>query len=130
MMVIINCSGTPAPGPEQEARVRDSVVALLREGDVDGARAVVERAESTGNVTVVPLGPDDVALREADAVEAVRIAIEGRRAERNALLAASDWRVLPDAPPDGYDAWVSYRQALRDIDFTADVVFPAPPEAP
>ena len=92
---------------------------------------MVERAESTGNVTVVPLGPDDVALREADAVEAVRIAIEGRRAERDALLAASDWRVLPDSPTPHADVvlWLEDRQALRDLDYTdPDVVFPEAPK--
>jgi hypothetical protein len=36
------------------------------------------------------------------------------RAERNALLAASDWTQVPDAPVD-QAAWAAYRQALRDI---------------
>jgi hypothetical protein len=33
---------------------------------------------------------------------------------RNAELAASDWTQLPDAPVDKA-AWVTYRQALRDL---------------
>ena len=36
------------------------------------------------------------------------------RAERNKLLAASDWTQLPDASADAA-AWATYRQALRDI---------------
>lgn len=36
------------------------------------------------------------------------------RAERNRLLAASDWTQLPDASADAA-AWAIYRQALRDI---------------
>jgi hypothetical protein len=36
------------------------------------------------------------------------------RAERNKLLAESDWTQLPDASADAA-AWATYRQALRDI---------------
>jgi len=52
------------------------------------------------------------------------------RAERDRLLAASDWTQVADAPVDA-SAWAVYRQALRDVpqDFaTPDaVVWPAPP---
>ena len=43
------------------------------------------------------------------------------RAERNALLTASDWTQVADAPVDKA-AWATYRQALRDI--TAQAGFP------
>jgi hypothetical protein len=36
------------------------------------------------------------------------------RTERNRRLAASDWTQLPDARVDK-DAWVEYRQKLRDL---------------
>jgi len=36
------------------------------------------------------------------------------RTERNRRLAASDWTQLPDARVDK-DAWVEYRQRLRDL---------------
>ena len=36
------------------------------------------------------------------------------RAERDALLAASDWTQVADAPVD-QAAWATYRQALRDV---------------
>lgn len=36
------------------------------------------------------------------------------RAQRNAMLSASDWTQLSDAPVDKA-AWAVYRQALRDI---------------
>lgn len=52
------------------------------------------------------------------------------RAERDALLAACDWRVLPDAPGDAAP-WLAYRQALRDLPQTfsdpAAIVWPTPP---
>jgi hypothetical protein len=52
------------------------------------------------------------------------------RRSRDALLAASDWTQVPDAPVDQV-AWATYRQALRDI--TAQAGFPEQinwPEAP
>jgi hypothetical protein len=41
------------------------------------------------------------------------------RTERNALLAASDWTQLADAPVDE-EAWADYRQDLRDITLHSD----------
>jgi len=52
------------------------------------------------------------------------------RRQRDALLAASDWTQVADAPVDR-QAWADYRQALRDFPATwvagptAD--FPNPP---
>jgi hypothetical protein len=49
---------------------------------------------------------------------------------RDKLLAASDFRMIEDAPWDK-TAWANYRQALRDLPSTvtnpADIVFPQPP---
>ena len=53
------------------------------------------------------------------------------RDNRDNLLADSDWRVAVDAPGDR-DAWIVYRQALRDLPSHPDwpnVEFPDPPEA-
>lgn len=45
---------------------------------------------------------------------------ERLRNRRNTLLAACDWRVVPDAPWDTAP-WLAYRQALRDLpDNTTD----------
>jgi len=54
------------------------------------------------------------------------------RADRDARLAACDWRVLPDSPtPDDMrQAWLDYRQALRDVTGQGDpraIDWPAPP---
>jgi hypothetical protein len=51
------------------------------------------------------------------------------RAERNKLLAESDWTQLPDAPVDAA-AWASYRQALRDITTEANPFAVIWPESP
>ena len=53
------------------------------------------------------------------------------RAERNKLLAASDWTQLPDVPIATKEAWATYRQALRDITNQPDpfnIVWPEPPQ--
>ena len=67
--------------------------------------------------------PDERALeQEADEV----------RTQRDALLADSDWSVLPDAPVTDEQAWKDYRQALRDVPqqngFPTDIDWPVKPE--
>mgnify|MGYP002507747637 CR=1 FL=1 len=37
------------------------------------------------------------------------------REERGKLLAASDWKVLPDSPITNKEEWYAYRQSLRDL---------------
>jgi predicted metal-binding protein len=53
------------------------------------------------------------------------------RAERDALLSASDWTQLPDIPEATREAWAAYRQALRDVpqqvNFPDAVVWPEKP---
>lgn len=53
------------------------------------------------------------------------------RERRNALLAASDWTQVIDAPVDKA-AWATYRQTLRDIPaqqgFPLEVQWPVQPE--
>jgi hypothetical protein len=51
------------------------------------------------------------------------------RAERNKLLAASDWTQLPDVSADTA-AWATYRQALRDITTQANPFAIVWPESP
>ena len=43
--------------------------------------------------------------------------IERMRAQRDRLLAASDWAMATDAPTDK-TVWATYRQALRDFPAT------------
>ena len=50
------------------------------------------------------------------------------RQQRDTLISATDWRVLPDQPVS--QPWISYRQALRDITLQADpfnIVWPVAP---
>jgi len=56
--------------------------------------------------------------------------VAAARSRRDSMLEQTDWRALPDAP--GRDAWLSYRQALRDVPqqagFPHNVVWPIKPE--
>lgn len=58
--------------------------------------------------------------------------VNGLRAERDRLLAASDWTQLPDVPAGTKKKWAEYRQALRDVpdqqSFPLAVTWPTKPE--
>lgn len=134
LKVVVDCSGGMSVDPGREAEVRDRVMALVLEGALDDASRVLSEFEASrtpGNVALVPLTPADVEQRERDVAAWEEALVAGRRAERDALLAASDWRVLPDAPTPHADVvlWLEYRQALRDLDYIdPDVVFPEAPK--
>jgi len=57
--------------------------------------------------------------------------IYAARQERNALLVASDWTQVADAPVD-QAAWAAYRQELRDVTsqetFPSEVTWPVAPQ--
>ena len=60
------------------------------------------------------------------------IAWESIRVQRDKLLAACDWTVMPDVPLSDArkEAWMAYRQELRDITDQANplvLVWPTPP---
>jgi hypothetical protein len=77
---------------------------------------VVTNAQ-TGEVTQRPLTQAEIAALQPTTEQ---LASEAR-AQRNALLSASDWTQVADAPVDKV-IWGAYRQALRDI--TAQAGFP------
>jgi hypothetical protein len=74
---------------------------------------------------------DGVAATGAQARALVeRIAWDTLRAERNARLAATDFRVMADAPWD-LAPWLAYRHALRDMpETTTDPLAPSWPTEP
>ena len=69
-------------------------------------------------------------VKEVDALEPSVVSPEQVRGQRDALLSASDWTQIADAPVN-QAAWAAYRQALRDVPaqagFPADVIWPTPP---
>ena len=60
----------------------------------------------------------DSKLKETQAAEPMRLL----REQRNALLAATDWRDLPSYAGTKQAEWRVYRQALRDITAGLDTV--------
>lgn len=99
----------PFTANPNDTGARFDVAALWAQMDADPATA-----------DYVPPSQDEV-----DAAAAAKV-----RADRDALLAASDWTQMPDAPVDR-DAWAAYRQALRDVPqqagFPHDVAWPVAP---
>ena len=57
--------------------------------------------------------------------------VEESRAERDRLLAATDWSQLADVPAETQETWRKYRQQLRDVPaqsgFPAKVKWPKAP---
>lgn len=53
------------------------------------------------------------------------------RSQRDSLLRNCDWTQYPDVPEATRNAWIAYRQALRDVpsqdDFPNQVIWPVPP---
>jgi len=64
----------------------------------------------TGEVTIRPLTLEEITALQPTLEQLASDA----RSKRNALLAASDWTQVIDAPVDQV-VWAAYRQALRDI---------------
>lgn len=135
--VVVDCSGRV--GQEVvEAMYREALEAA-RAGDLEmagnlarQADAAAERVKDGPTEIRVPLTDQDLEQRHLDAEEGERYQAATLRMERDALLAASDWVMLPDAPVTDQQraAWREYRQALRDLPETPDAVWPAAPDAP
>jgi hypothetical protein len=83
----------------------------------------------------IPFTPEEEMERDAEEAAWVASANDRAaaevRAQRNSLLAASDWTQVDDAPVDKA-AWATYRQELRDISaqegFPWAVEWPTQPE--
>jgi hypothetical protein len=95
----------------------------------------VVTGEDESGTAILSSDPADFPVTWAELVakrDALELAEPMRqlRLERDKLLAATDWWVLPDLSPT--DEQLAYRQALRDITQTYtsldDVVWPTKPE--
>jgi len=73
---------------------------------------------------VVPMTDEEKSVAHINLVALVR-------EQRNAMLTACDWTQVADAPVDK-DAWVTYRQALRDLPaqpgFPLNIIWPEVPK--
>ena len=74
----------------------------------------------TGNAVIIPNGATFLEQRQAE-----------KRAQRNCLLAESDWVVIKarENNEEVPEEWKTYRTSLRDMDFSNpdDIVFPEVP---
>lgn len=97
--------------------------------EISQARHAELLAEQSAGKVIVAEGAYPQAANPAPSVPTW----DSLRGKRNALLGASDWTQLADAPLTSFSkiAWASYREALRDLPTTfpnaADVVWPAKP---
>ncbi len=93
----------------------------------------------TGEITIDKgdVDKDQILLKS----EEIKLAepMKRLRAKRNELIAATDWRATVDYPGSDQAAWLTYRQALRDLpanstpslddnDQLTGVTWPTPPE--
>jgi hypothetical protein len=139
--MVIDCSAAGAAVLMEEAAGWDAAAQAADDaGDVITAaqrRAQAERLRGQAHVegggrdliTMQPLTDDEQRQRVVDAELAAAAAVEQRRAERNALLAASDWTQVADVPltAEQRAAWAKYRQQLRDLTFGTDEQWPVAP---
>jgi hypothetical protein len=94
----------------------------------------MERIEvdlATGESKVIALTPEELAGIQVATEASLAGLASYVRSERNALLSASDWTQVSDAPVDKA-AWATYRQALRDVTaqagFPHSITWPSKPE--
>ncbi len=134
--VVVDCSGRVGQDAV-EAMYREALEAA-RAGDLQLAGNLARQADAAaehvkdGPTEIrVQLTDQELAQRHLDAQEDDRYQAAALRIERDALLAASDWVMLPDAPLTDTQraSWREYRQALRDLPDTPEPVWPTPPAA-
>lgn len=154
MKVVIDCSNAGAPNPELVAQIEADALELLRNGEVEKARRVMEDAKAAAAAvgpaeSVVAFNADELAQHAIDQAAAVTTAAamveaawQTLRARRDAWLLATDWMFLDQLPTDtpaatlkaiaaNKPAWASFRQALREMtSTTTDPTLPSWPTQP
>lgn len=102
--------------PTDAVEITDEYHAELMDGQSAGK--IIDWSGSTPVLTDIPLPSNE---------ELASIA----RSNRDAMLAASDWTQVADAPVD-QTSWHTYRQALRDVPdqvgFPFDIGWPVAPQ--
>jgi hypothetical protein len=87
--------------------------------------------EAHGRKVFAALSKGDVAEYVPPSQPTAEELAAAARAERNALLAATDWTQAADVPQATKDKWAPYRQALRDVTeqsgFPTDIQWPVKP---
>ena len=111
----------PASGPDAEFLEANScmTVTVWKQYDQRTEKLASVAPYIEGNtvytIAIEPLTPEEIASNTESQWSKIR-------SQRDTLLAACDWTQLPDVPLDTEQkqAWVVYRQALRDVTSQAD----------
>jgi hypothetical protein len=90
---------------------------------------------TTDAILAVPIAeaPGFIIVDDEDKLADLRArALPHIRETRNQLMAMCDWRVMPDSPltAEKRAEWTAYRQALRDLPSTTELVRPVWPTMP
>lgn len=96
--------------------------------------SIFEVSETDPEGTLRPATADEEALIAETREQAQAMDVAEAYAQRDALLAATDYTQLPDVPPEALgthedgtpvtvEEWQAYRQDLRDLPETAGGVF-------
>jgi hypothetical protein len=104
-------------GPNDEFLAEQSAKKLNRFKPYDALTQKLEQVEPYDDgefVSVVQVS----SLTAQEVQSAKDAAMANIRAQRDRLLAASDWTQLADTPSDKRAAWATYRQALRNFPAT------------
>jgi Phage tail assembly chaperone protein len=115
-IVFSNTSFT-SDGPTDEFLLANNAKRVNLYKDYDSLTECLETVEPyiegdwVYRVSVRALTDEEVQTRKDSAMQQIR-------ATRNQLLATSDWTQLVDTPEAIKSAWVTYRQALRDLPST------------
>lgn len=114
---------------------QDSDLFLQGEYVIEGMANDATQYIENGQIIDMPPKPDVETFFDYESKEWVLNPISQEfvvKQKRNSLLAESDWTQLPDVPLETKQAWVTYRQALRDITtqegYPFNVIWPTKPE--
>ena len=111
----------PNSGPDVEFLEANSCMTVTvwkqydqRTEKLDSVAPYIE-GNTVYTIAVEPLTPEEIEANTESQWAKIR-------SQRDTLLAACDWTQLPDVPLDTEQkqAWVVYRQALRDVTSQAD----------
>lgn len=135
--VIVDVSATGGPNRDFALAQRQAGIALIEEGKeeegvrvIRGARELLQQSRLP-SAQIEDLTPEEEQQRELDQVEGLNMVQQSSRMQRNSLLSASDWTQIADAAltDEQRTAWRTYRQTLRDLDFSDpnNIDWPEPP---
>jgi len=128
-----NTSFPKKPSEEMLANWNVYPVTVEQEPSIDSTQKVYQDSEPSFINDAWILGWTVVEKTQEEITEENNIQAEVVRAERNTLLALSDWTQLNDAPLNDIEktAWATYRQELRDItsqnEFPTTIIWPIEP---